>query len=163
MSEPPQAELSVDGWKQGIRFAASHVVPHHPKCGHLHGHTYAVSCRLSGSVPKSGMILDFGIVKDEIRRLTEELDHRWMLPREPRSGEVTVDQGTVVYEVGDKRYEVPEADVALVDAPVCTAEFLAQFFADRLVKEVDFPDEVVGIEIGVSEGHGKGAWVAREP
>jgi 6-pyruvoyltetrahydropterin/6-carboxytetrahydropterin synthase len=163
MSEGPDAELAIDGWRQGIRFAASHVVPHHPKCGHLHGHTYSVSCKLEGEVPQDGMILDFGVVKDEIRELAEELDHRWMLPREPNSGEVTVEDGTVVYEVGDKRHVVPESDVAFVDIPVCTAEFLANMFADRLMKQVDFPDAVHEVQIGIDEGHGKGAWAKRTP
>ncbi len=159
----PTAELSIDGWRQGIRFAASHIVPHHPKCGHLHGHTYAVSCKLEGSVPEDGMILDFGIVKDEIRRLCEDLDHSWMLPRDPDAGEIILEEERVIYEVGSKTYDVPAADVTFVDIPVCTAEFLANMFADRLMKQVEFPATVERVEIGIDEGHGKGAWVERSP
>jgi 6-pyruvoyl-tetrahydropterin synthase len=122
-----------------------------------------VSCRLEGDVPGGGMIMDFGVVKDEIRELADELDHRWMLPREPSSGEVTVEDGRIVYEVDGKRWDVPESDVALVEIPVCTAEFLANLFADRLLKQVDFPEPVDRIEVGVDEGHGKGAWATRHP
>lgn len=157
------SELSIDGWRQGLRFAASHVVPHHPKCGKLHGHTYAINCELEGTVPDNGMVLDFGIVKDELRALSEALDHQWMLPREPSHGEVHVEDGTVVYEVGGKRYRVPEEDVTLVDLPVATAENIAHYLADQLMKRVDLPDNVNWVRIGVDEGYGKGAWVTREP
>ncbi len=159
----PRAELRIDGWRQGIRFAASHLVPHHPKCGHLHGHTYAVHCHLKGQVPENGMVVDFGIVKQVLREVSEGLDHRWMLPREPAHGSVSEQDGQVVYEVGDKRYRVPAEDVAFVDVPVVTAEFLAHHFADRLMKTVTWPDEVEAVEIGIDEGYGKGAWVSREP
>lgn len=159
----PTSELKIDGWRQGLRFAASHLVPTHPKCGHLHGHTYAISCELEGEVPENGMVMDFGIVKDELRAVSEELDHRWMLPREPRHGEVTVDDGIVTYEVDGKRYDVPESDVAWVDVPVCTAEFLAEHIIERLMKEVDWPPEVDRIAVGLDEGHGKGAWAERSP
>ncbi len=154
--------LSIDGWRQGLRFAASHVVPYHPKCGKLHGHTYAVNCELEGDVPDDGMVMDFGDVKDELRRLSDELDHQWMLPREPEHGDLTVDDDRVVYQVQGKRWDVPREDVMLVDLPVCTAENIAHYLADQITKTVAFPDTVTKIRIGVDEGYGKGAWVTRE-
>lgn len=157
----PVSELRIDGWRQGIRFAASHLVPEHPKCGHLHGHTYALSLELEGSVPENGMVMDFGIVKDELRSVSDELDHRWMLPREPAHGDLTVGEDEVTYAVDGKTYRVPRADVALVDVPVCTAEFLAEHIMQRLMKRVTWPSQVDRVAIGVDEGHGKGAWVER--
>lgn len=159
----PTAELIIDGWRQGIRFAASHLVPHHPKCGRLHGHTYAIHCRLEGPVPDNGMVLDFGVVKKALRAIGDELDHHWVLPRAPAEGTVTEEDDEVVYVVGEKTYRVPRADVCFVDVPVCTAEFLAHHVADRLVKDVAFPQGLTKVAVGVDEGYGKGAWVKRVP
>lgn len=163
MADDPVAELAIDGWRQGIRFAASHMVPHHPKCGHLHGHTYAVNFRLRGTVPANGMIVDFGIVKEVLREAADELDHQWVLPREPADGAIRTEGDAVTYEVGEKAYRVPSADVTFIDVPVCTAEFLAHHFADRLMKQVEWPDQVTGFDVGIDEGYGKGAWASREP
>lgn len=145
-----------------MRFAASHVVPYHPKCGRLHGHTYAINCELEGTVPEDGMVMDFGDVKDALRSLSEELDHQWMLPRNPEHGVITTKENRVVYEVDGKRWDVPKEDVVLVDLPVCTAENIATYLADALLKRVDFPDNVSRFRIGVDEGYGKGAWATRE-
>jgi len=159
----PTAELSIDGWRQGLRFAASHVVPNHPKCGHLHGHTYAVDVELDGEVPPGGMIMDFGDVKEALRVVVDELDHRWVLPRDPEHGTVQVEDRRVVYEVDGKRWDVPASDVAFLDVPVATAEFLAHHVADAVLERVAFPGEVDRLRVGVDEGYGKGAWTSRSP
>ncbi|MGB9372190.1 MAG: 6-carboxytetrahydropterin synthase, partial [Halobacteriota archaeon] len=34
--------IELDGWQAKLRFSACHFIPDHPKCGRLHGHTYAM-------------------------------------------------------------------------------------------------------------------------
>lgn len=57
-------------------FEASHRIPEHPKCGKLHGHTYKVTVVLSVMKPtlRSGMILDFGVIK----KLLDRFDHTYL-------------------------------------------------------------------------------------
>lgn len=65
-------------------FDSAHTLRHHDgKCRNLHGHTYKLEVTLEGvpqtvdgSNPQSGMILDFGILKEIVReRVLDELDH----------------------------------------------------------------------------------------
>src|SRR5215471_9755219 len=53
----------------------AHFLPNHPKCGPLHGHTYKVELVVEGQ-PKSGMIIDFGDLKQALREALAPYDHR---------------------------------------------------------------------------------------
>jgi 6-pyruvoyltetrahydropterin/6-carboxytetrahydropterin synthase len=53
----------------------AHFLPGHPKCGGLHGHTYKLEIVIDGE-PRNGMVLDFGDLKNTIRSVASEYDHR---------------------------------------------------------------------------------------
>jgi len=53
----------------------AHLLPGHPKCGSLHGHTYKVEVIIEGE-KKNGMILDFADMKNVVRTVLAEFDHR---------------------------------------------------------------------------------------
>jgi 6-pyruvoyltetrahydropterin/6-carboxytetrahydropterin synthase len=53
----------------------AHFLPGHKKCGRPHGHTYKVEVVIEGE-KKNGMIMDFGDMKEIIRRVLAEYDHR---------------------------------------------------------------------------------------
>jgi 6-pyruvoyltetrahydropterin/6-carboxytetrahydropterin synthase len=53
----------------------AHMLPGHPKCGQLHGHTYKVELSVEGEA-KDGMLLDFAELKAELRGLLARYDHR---------------------------------------------------------------------------------------
>jgi len=53
----------------------AHFLPGHKKCGRPHGHTYKVEVIIEGE-NKNGMIMDFGDMKDAIRAVLSEYDHR---------------------------------------------------------------------------------------
>jgi len=54
------------------KFAAAHYLPDHPKCGHMHGHTYLVEVWMEEEVdPQTGMAVDFG----EVKEIIDFLDH----------------------------------------------------------------------------------------
>jgi 6-pyruvoyltetrahydropterin/6-carboxytetrahydropterin synthase len=53
----------------------AHLLPGHTKCGRLHGHTYRVDVVIEGE-KKSGMIIDFADLKDTIRNVLGDYDHR---------------------------------------------------------------------------------------
>jgi 6-pyruvoyltetrahydropterin/6-carboxytetrahydropterin synthase len=58
-------------------FAAAHFLTrYHGKCERLHGHNYKVFVTAAGSVlDDGGMLLDFGVLKGALRKVTFELDH----------------------------------------------------------------------------------------
>jgi 6-pyruvoyltetrahydropterin/6-carboxytetrahydropterin synthase len=58
-------------------FAAAHFLTrYHGKCERLHGHNYKVFVTAAGTqLDDGGMLVDFGILKAALRRITAELDH----------------------------------------------------------------------------------------
>ncbi len=58
-------------------FAAAHfITDYHGKCENLHGHNYKVRVHASGKVlGKGGMLLDFGILKNGLKKVLKILDH----------------------------------------------------------------------------------------
>ncbi|MEW6726411.1 6-carboxytetrahydropterin synthase QueD [Desulforudis sp. 1088] len=59
-------------------FAAAHRLPEHPcKCRNLHGHTWSVEVTVTGGqIDRSGMVIDFGVLKTHVNEVVEQLDHR---------------------------------------------------------------------------------------
>lgn len=148
--------LSIDGWKSNFTFSACHTIPAHKKCSRLHGHTYALHARVHGKQGKSGMIVDFAVVKDAMRKIVDELDHKVLLPKK---GVVKEKNEVTIIEDG-KRYVFPETDVSLIDVPSLTAENLAKYVLEKICREIK-NENISGIEIGISEGWGQDAWVSK--
>ena len=148
--------IEIRGWDAKIRFSAAHVIAGHPKCGRLHGHSYAVHLVLHGDLGDDEMVFDFAVAKRALRRVADRLDHRFLAPA---AAVRPAGRGAVDVVMGRKTYRVPRADVAAIDVEATSAERLAQYFARKLAGEAAFPPGVHEIEVGVDEGPGQGAWV----
>jgi 6-pyruvoyltetrahydropterin/6-carboxytetrahydropterin synthase len=148
--------LEIDGWSSKITFSATHIIPGHYKCGRLHGHDYAINATIEGSIGPDGVIMDFISVKEFLRKVAAELDHKVLIPL--RDAAVREEGEAVHYMPGGKTYQFPKDDCALLDVGVASAEELANFVLQRVKEKVHFPDNVKRIEIGVDEGEGQGAW-----
>lgn len=64
-----------------FRFEAAHDLPNHKgKCNRLHGHSWILHVFVEGSInPKSGMVIDYGDIKEAVQPLVNDyLDH-WYL------------------------------------------------------------------------------------
>lgn len=69
-----------------MRMAVAHHLPHHGgACRNLHGHTYVVRLYVVGPVQEireensqSGMVTDFGIIKEFLKVVEEKMDHRYV-------------------------------------------------------------------------------------
>jgi 6-pyruvoyltetrahydropterin/6-carboxytetrahydropterin synthase len=53
----------------------AHMLPGHPKCGQLHGHTYKVEVVLEGEI-KDGMLIDFSDMKRAVNDILNRYDHK---------------------------------------------------------------------------------------
>ena len=152
--------LEIDGWSSKITFSATHIIPGHYKCGRLHGHDYAINATIEGSIGPGGVIMDFIIIKEFLRKVAEELDHKVLIPR--RDEGVREDGTAIHYSLSGKEYLFPTEDCALLDVGVASAEELANFVLARVMEKVHFPDNVTRVEIGVDEGEGQGAWTGTD-
>jgi 6-pyruvoyltetrahydropterin/6-carboxytetrahydropterin synthase len=152
--------LEINGWSSKITFSATHIIPRHFKCGRLHGHDYAINAVIEGRVGSDGVIMDFISVKEFLRGVAAELDHRVLIPK--RDPGVKISRDVVRYVADGKEYQFPREDCAILDLAVCSAEELADHVLGRILKKVRFPKSVQRIEIGIDEGRGQGAWTGKK-
>uniref|UniRef100_A0A7C2E3U2 6-carboxy-5,6,7,8-tetrahydropterin synthase n=1 Tax=Ammonifex degensii TaxID=42838 RepID=A0A7C2E3U2_9THEO len=68
-------ELTVE-----TSFAAAHCLEGHPSpCGRLHGHNWTVAVTVAGEeLNAAGMVLDFAVLKQVVREVVGDLDHRYL-------------------------------------------------------------------------------------
>ena len=149
--------ITVDGWKSNIRFSSAHIIPEYEKCGRLHGHTYAVHVKICGKPDNKGIIMDFSVVKDALRKIAGSLDHKVLIPQDSNAVKIQKDKDSVKISLLSKNYVFPLNDCVFLPISSTSAENLAQYILDEVIKNVDLPDHIESIEIGVDEGFGQGA------
>jgi 6-pyruvoyltetrahydropterin/6-carboxytetrahydropterin synthase len=143
-------------------FAAAHFItfPGH-RCERLHGHNYRTRVVVEGGLdPEAHFVLDFSELKQLMKRLTDELDHKVLLPLENTKVKVREEGETVTVAVNGKpRYMLPRIDCALLPIPNTTVEMLAQYLAGRVRRELTGSPgvELRGIEVEVEENFGQSA------
>lgn len=151
--------IEIDGWMAKLRFSACHFIPNHPKCGCLHGHTYAVSVKIEGE-QKGEFIIDFETVKNIINRICDRLDHRILIAeKDPR---LLIKKGeSVSIEIieSQKRYVLPLEDIMFLPTKSVSAEDLCKYFTLNLAKALEEckADNITKIHVRVDEGIGQGA------
>lgn len=116
------------GLKTESSFDAAHfLTDYHGKCENLHGHRWRVvvyleqPCLQEEGTMKD-MVVDFGVFKQAVRNLTEELDHRFIV----EEGSLAPDTVACLEREGFTLFMVPFRT---------TAENLAKWFFDRLAEE----------------------------
>ena len=117
-----------------IGFASAHFIIGHDKCGRLHGHNYFIKVKVKGDLDKQHMVLDFGDLKEALRKLTDPFDHKVLIPT--KAPELQLEEKEESYEIitCNKRYLIPKEDAELVPLPATTAEEMAKYFHQELKK-----------------------------
>jgi 6-pyruvoyltetrahydropterin/6-carboxytetrahydropterin synthase len=123
----------------------------------MHGHTYAVHIRIVGRPNDQHIIADFGAVKNAIREVCDDLDHKILLPARNPNLKVAEEKGNIHVTSGEKDYSFPEEDVKVLDIPSATAEALARYILDRIAPGLE-GENIEEIDLGLDEGVGQGAW-----
>ncbi|KYK21606.1 6-pyruvoyl tetrahydropterin synthase [Thermoplasmatales archaeon SG8-52-2] len=153
--------IEIDGWKSNIRFSSAHIIPEYEKCGRLHGHTYAVHLKMSGEPDSKGIIIDFSILKNLLKKITVELDHKILIPEKSKSIKIEKDKKSVKINFLDNEYIFPLKDCIFLPINSTSAENLASHILNIILKKLSLPENVDGIEIGVDEGYGQGARISK--
>jgi 6-pyruvoyltetrahydropterin/6-carboxytetrahydropterin synthase len=153
--------IEVDGWKSNIRFSSAHIIPEYEKCGRLHGHTYAVHIKISGEPDKKGIIIDFSILKNILREIINDLDHKVLIPEKSKTIEIIKEKKNVTISSIENNYILPISDCVFLPISSTSAENLASYILNNILKKVNLPNNIDGIEIGVDEGYGQGARISK--
>ena len=61
-------------------FEAAHKIKNYPgKCARLHGHNWIVEAIVTGfELNELGILIDFKILKDELKKVLNEFDHQYL-------------------------------------------------------------------------------------
>ena len=121
-----------------LGFSAAHFITYEGRCEPLHGHNYGVRVEASGRLTADSLVLDFITLKDVVRGLCKQLDHRVLIAAESphlriaRGGD---DDGDGAWEVefdAANRYVLPAAAVVMLPIDNATTERLAELLARRI-------------------------------
>ena len=143
-----------------LKFAAAHMATFRGQVEPLHGHNYAVIVECEGPLTEDGWVLDFGAVKQTMRRLCDELDHKFLLQQPSRLLQATALPDGWELLAGGRRYVLPREDVLPLPITNSTAEQIAGWLHGRLCEDLRAlgVTTLQSVSIGVEEAPGQAGW-----
>ena len=153
---------SVRVTKDYLVFSAAHFITFEGNtCERLHGHNYQVEAEVQGPLDDNHYVIDFIALRDELKSIVDELDHRMLLPTEHPAIQVTVDSDEVTATFAEKRWIFPLEDCILLPLANTTTELLARHIGQILLERLS--DRRIStpqaLRISVDENNGQwGVW-----
>jgi 6-pyruvoyltetrahydropterin/6-carboxytetrahydropterin synthase len=143
--------------KDYLVFCSGHFITYHgSECERLHGHNYRVAVEVDAGLDVNHYVFDFIALKNLMRELTDELDHRMLVPTRSKLIAVEEQGGNVRLRFRDKEWTFPREDCVLLPIQNTTAELLASYLAGRLRDELrtrhQFSADAVRMEVEESFG-----------
>jgi 6-pyruvoyltetrahydropterin/6-carboxytetrahydropterin synthase len=143
--------------KDYLVFCSGHFITYHGnECERLHGHNYRVAVEVDAGLDANYYVFDFIALKNLMRELTDELDHRMLVPTRSKLIAVEEQRGGVRLRFRDKEWTFPREDCVLLPIENTTAELLARYLAGRLREELrtrhQFAPDALRVEVEESFG-----------
>lgn len=143
--------------KDHLVFCSGHFISYEgDKCERLHGHNYRTTVELEGDLDVNAYVFDFIALKQCTRRITDDLDHRMMLPLNNPLIRVEPGPSRVEVRYRDREWVFPRDDCVLLPIENTTAELLARYIGRRLVADLAehhrFQPRVLRVEVEESIG-----------
>jgi 6-pyruvoyltetrahydropterin/6-carboxytetrahydropterin synthase len=133
----PQYHVSVE--KDELVFSAAHFITFNGNiCERLHGHNYRVRAEAAGPLDENQYVFDFIALRDNLKVLTQELDHRVLLPTQHSTIRVSANDTEVTAQYEARRWVFPREDCILLPLVQTTAELLAKYLGERLLERLSF-------------------------
>src|SRR4029077_4692264 len=111
--------------KDHLVFCSGHFISFEgDKCERLHGHNYRTAVEVEGPLNENSYVFDFIALKQSTRAITEELDHRMMLPTRNPVIRVEETARSVQVRYRDREWVFPRGDCVLLPIENTTAELL---------------------------------------
>lgn len=138
-------------------FSASHFITLDAHtCEQLHGHNYRARAEVHGPLNEDGYVIDFIAVRDTLRAIVGELDHRVLLPADHRLIRVEAGAEEVEVTFAQRRWVFPRSECLLLPISNTTTELLAQYLAQRLFDALQSGGDArpASVRIDLEEGGG---------
>ena len=143
--------------KDHLVFCSGHFISYEgDKCERLHGHNYRVAVEVEADLDANFYVFDFITLKNRTKAITDELDHRMMLPTRNRVILLEESPRSVRVRYKDHEWVFPREDCVLLPLENTTAELLARHIAGRLREDLrktyDYVPQVLRVEVEESFG-----------
>ena len=123
--------------KEYLVFSAGHFITYNGDiCERLHGHNYRVAAEVFGPLDENHYVVDFIALRDTLKAIVDELDHRMLLPTEHPLIRIVAKETEVEARFRERRWVFPRGDCVLLPVANTTAELLARYIAGRLAGEL---------------------------
>lgn len=141
-------------------FSAAHFITFGGDiCERLHGHNYRVAVEVEGPLDENQYVIDFIALRDELKTITDELDHRMLLPASHPLIRLTIGEKEIeaVFTPDGRRWVFPSGDCAVLPVANTTAELLANYIGQRLLAALQRRTGSASwrLEVAVDENHGQ--------
>ena len=144
--------------KDFLVFSAGHFITYNlDTCERLHGHNYRVAAEVAGPLDANHYVIDFVWLRDTMKSLVDELDHRMMLPTTHPLIQVSHDDREVLVTFRDRRWIFPRGDCVLLSVANTTSELVAEYLGGKLLARIAAETEVrpTRVRIEVDECFGQ--------
>jgi 6-pyruvoyltetrahydropterin/6-carboxytetrahydropterin synthase len=129
----PTSHFKVRVTKDYLVFCSGHFITYHgDHCERIHGHNYRTAVEVEDELDENHYVVDFIALKDLTRRITDELDHRMLLPTRNPLIRLEEDGPNIRATYGHRYWSFPREECVLVPIANTTAELLADYIAGRL-------------------------------
>jgi 6-pyruvoyltetrahydropterin/6-carboxytetrahydropterin synthase len=143
--------------KDHLVFCSGHFISYEgDRCERLHGHNYRTAVEVEGELDENFYVFDFIALKHRTKAITDELDHRMMLPT--RNPHIAVEEGpkSIHVRYREREWLFPREDCVLLPVENTTAELLARYIGQRLVEDLRrqhrFVPRVLRVEVEENVG-----------
>jgi 6-pyruvoyltetrahydropterin/6-carboxytetrahydropterin synthase len=127
-------------------------------CERLHGHNYRVAVEVEGPLDENHYVIDFILLRDALKAITDELDHRMMLPTAHRAIRVRADETEVEVTFEERRWIFPRCDCVLLPVPNTTTELLARYIGRRLLDRLQQQTGTRPARLRIAVDEDNGQW-----
>ncbi|MCS7046659.1 MAG: 6-carboxytetrahydropterin synthase [Gemmataceae bacterium] len=139
--------------KDHLVFCSGHFISYEgDRCERLHGHNYRTTVEVEGELdPASWYVFDFIALKQATKAITDELDHRMMLPTRNPVIKLEETARGIHVRYKDREWLFPRGDCVLLPIENTTAELLARWIAEKLrdvlARQYGFLPQVLRVEV----------------
>ena len=154
------ARYKVRVSKDYLVFCSGHFITYAGGlCERLHGHNYRTAVEVEDDLDENQYVFDFIALKDLTRAITDELDHRMLLPTQNALIRLEEDGTNWLVRYRGRRWSFPREECVLLPIANTTAELLADYIAGRLREELKARGLAVPrvIRVEVEESFGQSA------
>ena len=144
--------------KDHLVFCAGHFISYEgDRCERLHGHNYRATVEIEGELdPQSWYVFDFIALKHRTKAITDDLDHRMLLPTRNPVIQLEERGSGIHVRYKDREWLFPRGDCVLLPIENTTAELLARYIALRLKDDIrkqhGFIPQVLRVEVEENVG-----------